>query len=352
MRSLRYAKAVRRGNLIHVYYRAPGGKLHPLGSAPADADWTEDPDITTAWAEQHRQWRSAGEARRGDTLAALEGVYLRSPGFKRLAKATQDWMRPVLRRIVEKGRAVPIASIEPRHVQNDIDKFAPQSARNRLKVWRAALDLAQAKGWIKENPARAVKLPKAKSKPHRAWTAEDVARFRERWPIGTQQRLALELLYWTGARRADLVQLGPRNVWSGRMIWDQSKTGSQANVGIPPELAQALASAGDCETFLQTRDGSARTVKGFGEWFARACKAAGVSARAHGMRHTIGTEAAEEGMSAHQIGALLGHDGPTEAQTYTQQTNRRRMADDAMDALKRARLETPPAKSGNTGKKP
>ncbi|SHM20561.1 hypothetical protein SAMN05444389_10518 [Paracoccus solventivorans] len=54
---------------------------------------------------------------------------------------------------------------------------------------------------------------------------------RAHWKIGTVQRAAFELLYWTAARTNDAVTLGPRNVGpNGILTFQQSKTGGIAYV--------------------------------------------------------------------------------------------------------------------------
>ena len=49
----------------------------------------------------------------------------------------------------------------------------------------------------------------------RPWTEEDVAAYGKQWPIGTRQRVWLDVLLYTGLRRGDAVRLGRQHVRDG-----------------------------------------------------------------------------------------------------------------------------------------
>jgi hypothetical protein len=61
----------------------------------------------------------------------------------------------------------------------------------------------------KANPMLEITLLKGKnSDGFHTWTDEEITRFEKRWPIGTRERLALDLLLYTGLARGDVVPLG------------------------------------------------------------------------------------------------------------------------------------------------
>ncbi len=265
-------------------------------------------------------------------------AYLDSLEFRALAPLTQSSRRGIALHIAaDRGRA-PVAAIEPRHIEKDIRAKGGSAARNRLKVWRSLLAFLKREQWRKDDPSRDVAPPKHREQPHQVWTAEDIAAFRATWAHGTQERLAMELLYWTGARRSNVVRLGWQNLRGGWISWRQEKTRATVEIPIDPDLAEALRHADRSRlTFLETAKGAARTANGFGEWWRTACNAAGVSARAHGMRHAMGADAAESGISPHGIGAALGHTSSRESETYTKHARRRKMAAATIHALGQAR---------------
>ncbi len=162
-----------------------------------------------------------------------------------------------------------MTSIRKKHIVSDIREMTPSQARERLKCWRALMRFALEKGWIEEDavPTDRIPLPKLASKSHEAWTGEDCLRFRQHWPHGTKERLAFELLYWTGCRRVDVVAMGPANIKAQTIRWRQIKIGGTVQLPISGELREALSFAPKSQfTFLETQTGKSRSAKSFGEW--------------------------------------------------------------------------------------
>lgn len=122
-----------------------------------------------------------------------------------------------------------LADLEPRHIRLDLAKLDAHPANNRLKVWRALAKWSVSVGLIDTNPAASVqKREAAKSDGFTPWTQNDFQTFRARWQIGTQQRLAFELMHRTCAAIGDMVRLGPGNLSNGWHIYTRQKSGSEA----------------------------------------------------------------------------------------------------------------------------
>ena len=68
----------------------------------------------------------------------------------------------------------------------------------------------QARASTRWSGSRSRSLPQSEGWP--AWTDKDCAKFEKRWPLGTHQRLAYEIMRWTGLRIRDAVRLGPEHV--------------------------------------------------------------------------------------------------------------------------------------------
>ena len=54
----------------------------------------------------------------------------------------------------------------------------------------------------------------------------DVAAYEQRWPVGTRQRVWLDVLLYTGLRRGDAVRLGRQHVKHGVATLTTQKTGT------------------------------------------------------------------------------------------------------------------------------
>jgi integrase len=74
-------------------------------------------------------------------------------------------------------------------------------------------------GHVRVNPTHGVsdlKLhTKKAAKGFPIWTDEDVEKYTRHWPIGTRQRVWLDILLYTGLRRGDAVRLGKQHVKEG-----------------------------------------------------------------------------------------------------------------------------------------
>jgi hypothetical protein len=111
---------------------------------------------------------------------------------------------------------------------------------------------------------------------------------------------------------------------------------------ILPVLAETMA-AGPCGdlAFICGARGEPLTKESFGNDFRDACKAAGVSGSAHGVRKIAATRAAESGATVAELEAIFGWSGGRMASLYTQSANRRKLAMAAMHKLNNERTSIP-----------
>lgn len=152
---------------------------------------------------------------------------------------------------------------------------------------------------------------------YRTWTEEEIRTFYDKFEVGTRERLAFDLLLYTGQRRGDVVRMGRQHVRDGVLLIRQSKTGTEVEIPIASDLRLSLDSlpAGQL-VFLMTGQGKPFTAAGFTNWFRDAVSAAGlpVGLSAHGLRKAACRRLAEAGCSAPQIMAVSGHKTLAEAQ--------------------------------------
>ena len=81
-------------------------------------------------------------------------------------------------------------------------------------------------------------MPKTEGFP--AWTEEDVSAYERRWPIGTRQRVWLDVLLFTGLRRGDAARLGRQHVRHGTATLTTEKKGTVVSLPILPILQKTL----------------------------------------------------------------------------------------------------------------
>jgi site-specific recombinase XerD len=202
------------------------------------------------------------------------------------------------------------------------------------------------------NPAAAVEYRRPNNlEGFHPWTVEEVHQFEARHPIGTKARLALALLLYTGARRSDAVRLGPQMARNGALRFVEFKgrerKRKERELPILAPLQQVIdATACGHLAYLVTEHGKPYSRAGFGNWFRRRCRDAGLqNCSAHGLRKAAATIAAENGATAHQLMAIFGWTNIKEAQRYTEAADKRRMAREAMHHLVRQEGELVPLPS-------
>jgi site-specific recombinase XerD len=214
--------------------------------------------------------------------------------------------------------------MEGSHVRELHDRKAekPEAANSLLKALRQVFAWAIIAKHADRNPARDVPYRKTGSQGFHAWTVEEVRQFMVRHPIGTKAHLALGLLLFTGQRRSDVVEFGRQHIRNpedvapmlrklhpGRWLrFTQRKNRRRKpidlTIPIQPVLEDIIAASpcGDL-TFLVTQFGKGFTNNGFGSWFKKRCREAGLPhCSAHGLRKASATIAAENGASDRQLG--------------------------------------------------
>lgn len=263
------------------------------------------------------------------SLAWLVDRYRETAAWTGLSLATRRQREVILRQVLETAGAEPFTAITRRHVVAGIDRRreTPHQARHFLDTLRGLFAWAVEADLLQSNPTDGVKPPRRPKGPGFApWTAGDVERFTARWPIGTRERVAFDVLRFTGLRRGDAVRLGRPHVRDGVIRIDTQKTGERVVIALAPELAATLAHGPVGElTFIAGERGRPMTKEGFGNFFSEACRAAGIEKSAHGLRKWFATDLAYRGATTAELEAACGWRGGRMAARYTEAADRERL---------------------------
>lgn len=318
------------------YYRPLGQKGVPLPDLPID-----HPEFLRAYAEA-----AGAEPRRPTvqgTLASAVALYKGSEAFLLgLATSTRASRLPRLDYIAEHYGSGRVVDLRRKHIEHDLSRMTGHARNLQLKTWRAFCAWMVDHYELPADPSDGIKRALTpKTEGHLPWSAEHVAAFRAYWPIGTMERLAFELIHWTGARVVDAVRLGEGNVdREGWLTFRQQKTGGLVEIPLRRELPefaeiyepdrllllQAIEARPERHlTWLATRAGASRSHKSVSQWFAAKTRKAGIEGRsAHGLRKSRAIALAEAGATSRQIGAWTGHESLAEIEHYTRRYDRRR----------------------------
>jgi integrase len=303
----------------------------PFGTPDFDAEYqTAITDLSAR--NEKKDGASAG------TLAWLIERYRETGAWTNLSLATRRQREHIFRSVLDSAGHQPFAKIMPATIKAGRDRRAatPSQARHFLDAMRGLFRWAVEAKLTRVDPtAGVVDPPRPNSDGFPTWTQDDIAAYEARWPIGTRERVWLDVLIYTGLRRGDAVRLGRQHIRNGVATLKTEKTGTVVTLPIIPALARTLA-AGPCGdlTFICGERGNPLAKESFGDLFRKACKAAGLSQRsAHGLRKAAATRAAENGATEAQLEAIFGWTGGRMAAHYTRAANRKRLSLSSMHLL-------------------
>lgn len=294
------------------------------------------------------------------SLDELIDAYLSVPSRLGPSQVTQDKVRAVIEdfRQGRGDRPVRLITFEAidkivakKMVKTGIGnktKGGPHAARKLRKELIRLFDFAVKKGMLRDNPARLaekVKQPVGeKSKGFHSWTEAEIDRYRAFHQLGTRERLAMELLLWTDQRRGDVVKMGKAQIERGRIPVIQEKTGKTLWIAMPPQLLEAIVAMRPEDTspfcFLITKRGGPFTKESFGNWFKKACVAAGLPhCTAHGLRKATLRRMAELELANKSMKSVSGQTRDETLAMYIEDANQTRLADSAITALARWEMQ-------------
>lgn len=283
------------------------------------------------------------------TLRWLIDNWKRSSDWNGNEPATKKQRDGFLQQMIAKAGDCAVEDIKREHVVagREARQATPHAANNYLKTARALFRWAKDAQLIDTDPAYDVPFIPTKTKGFPPWTMDEVHAYRRRWPLGTTQRLALEIYINTGFRRGDAALVGWQHVRDGLIHIKAGKNKVDLYIPILPALDEALKAGptGDM-AFLVTRYGRPFVKESLGNEFKDWCRASGVMGKsAHGLRKLAATVVADNGGSEQELQALFGWTTNAMSLVYTREANRKRQALQAafklMEELERNKDENP-----------
>jgi integrase len=266
---------------------------------------------------------------------------------KKLKPSTRRLHENIMKHVLATSGQEPFASINKKSIAAGRDKRSstPAQARKFLDAMRGLFRWALEADHIKVDPTAGVKNPeKPKNEGFPAWTEDDVEAYQRHWPIGTRQRVWLDVLLYTGLRRGDAVRIGRQHVRNGVATLRTEKGSETITVTLPVlAVMQKTLDAGPIGdlAWICGEGGGPLVKESFGNMFAEAARDAGIKKSAHGVRKIAATTAANNGATVAELEAIFGWQGGRMAALYTRAADRRRLALAAMAKLDGERTAIP-----------
>jgi integrase len=283
------------------------------------------------------------------TLAWLIARYRETTAWTTLSMATRRQRENIFKHVIASAGDKPYSKITEGTIDAGKERRAqtPAQARNFLDAMRGLFRWAKGAKFVNVDPTLGVKNPpRPKGNGFIPWTEEHVEAYERKWPLGTKERVWLDVILYTGLRRGDAVRFGRQHVRDGIATIKTEKGCGTVTVTLPilPVLDKTLA-AGPCGdlTFIAGENGRPLTKESFGNAFREACQKAGVPGSAHGVRKIAATRAADNGATVAQLEAIFGWSGGAMASLYTRTADRKRLAIEAMHKLANVRRTSIPS---------
>ena len=349
---------------VYVYFRRKGQKKVRLREKPGtdafDEEYKRALNGTPVLSASLEKRSLAAQG----SLRWLVEKYYGAPPFKTLDPDTRRVRSRILDILCERHGHKPFTGMQPRDVAKirDEKQETPEAANARVKALRQLFKWACAPeyGYAHFNPARDVSYLKSNNPDgHHTWTVEEIQQYRERHPIGTKARLALDVFLYTGVRISDVIKLGrhlERNGPAGDvrrwLAFTETKNGKKKpkhrEIPILPVLGATLDASelGNFQYLITEWGKPYATAKSFGNRFKSWCVMAGLPhCSAHGLRKGGAVIAAENGATNDDMKAIFGWETSKQVDLYTRKAERKRIARKSMHLIQ---LEQEPNESVQT----
>lgn len=270
------------------------------------------------------------------TYDALIESYYRSKGWNDMRDSSRRTYRGIIERFRVKNGGKDVRAITAAAIDAKLGTMAdtPAAANNLRKTLKRLHRHAIKLDWRKDNPVDATDPFKSGPGWH-CWTDGEIGQYRKRWPLGTRERLAMELLLDTALRESDAVTAGRQHRQGDELHLHHGKNDSATIIEIGPDLAAAMdAYDSGNMTYLATQYGKPFTPKGFYNWFKRSCVKAGLAhCSPHGLRKAQSRRLAESGATPLEGRAVTGHKTDRMFAHYAESADKRALARSAKAKL-------------------
>jgi enterobacteria phage integrase len=318
-----------RNGKVRRYFRRPGFQRVTLPGTPGSPAFMASYQAALA-AERPL----IGRKHREGTIGDLVVNFYKSPYFENLKPRSKRVYRLVLdkfrqedghRLVRDMPRRVAMSIIE------EIGATRPGMANLTLKAMRRLFGYAIKRDMRADNPF--VGIESYKLGTHHTWSDAEIADYEAVWPIGTRERLAFDLLLYTGQRVGDVAAMRRSDIRNGAIRVRPEKTGDELVIPLHPNLIRSMkACLSKGLTLFGQANGRPISGAGLSSVIERAARNAGLPAKCvpHGLRKARMRRLAERGATTKEIASVSGHKTLKEVERYTVAADQARLARAAM----------------------
>jgi hypothetical protein len=278
-------------------------------------------------------------------------------GEEGLAESTRDARTGLIEPLLHDNGERPFAALTRRVLREELKARTPVQAGNLLSALRHVI------GWMideehiepDDDPTIGLKSGKAKASRESGgwvpWTDEDMAKYRARWPLGTEARLMFDILHFTHLRLGDAARFGfahlqrTLKIMMVKVATEKSKGRTTATVPVHRDFAVSLAAARNAGILGTGLVFTGKLVKGetlpmnkkaWAAKFKKFARLAGVNEpkkNCHGVRKARAEVAAYSECTEAQMMAMFGWRDHKMPALYIAKVNRDKLAISGMEKI-------------------
>ncbi len=293
------------------------------------------------------------------TLYKQSDRWLGNPaiGEDGLAESTRDARSGLIESLVRESGERSFAALTRRVLREELKARTPVQAGNLLSALRHMIGWMIEEEHIEPDDDPTIGLKSGKAKASRAsggwvpWTEEDMAKYRARWPLGTEARLMFDILHYTHLRLGDASRFGSAHLQRTlktmmvKVATEKSKGRTTATLPVHRDFAVSLAAARNAGILGTGEVFTGKLVKGeimpmnkkaWAAKFKKFARLAGVNEpkkNCHGVRKARAEVAAYSECTEAQMMAMFGWTDPKMPAHYIAKANRDKLAISGMEKI-------------------
>ncbi len=279
-----------------------------------------------------------------------------SVGHAGLAETTRLQRTGLIESLLIENGEKPFAVLTRNVIKAEMKARTPSQAGNLLSALRGLMRWMIDEGHLDEDDDPTIGLRSGKARASREsggflpWTEEDMARYRAKWPLGSEARLMFDILHYTFLRLGDAHRFGPPHLrqivrkMAVQITTEKSRGNTMVTVPVHPEFAESLRAARaagiiGADVFTGKRlKGRVLPMnkKAWAMKFKKYAVLAGVNEAkksCHGVRKARAEVAAYAECTESQMMAMFGWTDPKMPAHYIAQANREKLGISGMDKV-------------------
>ena len=188
--------------------------------------------------------------------------------------------------------------------------LATATQHRRLSAVKSMFTYGMRLGYLKLNPAAALRLPKvADNRAKKFLSAENVQKIIRSTENG-RDRLIVRTLYGLGLRESELIRMQADDIHTtkdGHVLTVHGKGEKIRYIALPPKLAADLTAKADSGTIFRSVRGNPLSASDIYRIVRQAGRRAGLRCAPHMLRHSHASHCLDAGAPIHVVKESLGH---------------------------------------------